>query len=101
MAASCEDNQTPDDATHWRISSGEAREEKFEDCPPVERPAPPKEPFMGNVHWYTPLPRDMSGQPIVKGMLTFDAAYENGILYSYVTIATVLFHFVRIIRKLG
>lgn len=80
MAASCEDNLTADYATHRGISSSEAREEKSEDGPPVERPAPPKEPFMGNVHWYTPLPRDMSGQPIVKGILTFDAAYENGSL---------------------
>lgn len=76
MAASCADNPTLNDETHQVNSDGDVNE-KPEDNSPVVSPTP-KEPFMGNVNWYTPLPSDMLTHPIVKGMLTFDAAYENG-----------------------
>lgn len=76
MAASCPDNPAPNDETH-RVASDNEVQEKPEVASPATSPTP-KEPFMGNVNWCTPLPPDMHAQPIVKGMLTFDAAYENG-----------------------
>ena len=78
MAASCPDNPTPNDETYGVISDSEVQEKPEQECDsPVVSPTP-KEPFMGNVNWCTPLSPDMSTHPIVKGMLTFDAAYENG-----------------------
>ena len=87
MAASCPDNPAPNDETH-RVASDNEVQEKPEVASPATSPTP-KEPFMGNVNWCTPLPPDMHAQPIVKGMLTFDAAYENG---CYVSMATVVLH---------
>ena len=80
MAASCPDNPAPNNETkHQENSDNEVPEKpEPEDSSPAISPTP-KEPFMGNVNWYTPFPPDISSaQPIVKGMLTFDAAYENG-----------------------
>ena len=99
MAASCPDNPASNDET-YRVNSDSEGQEKPEpeDGSPVISPTP-KEPFMGNVNWYTPLPPDMAAHPIVKGMLTFDAAYENGI---HVSIATLLSSFCYYqIRELG
>lgn len=76
MAASCPDNPAPIDETHRVDLDGEVQE-KPEDVSPVVSPTP-KEPFMGNVNWYAPPPPDGSTHLIVKGMLTFDAAFENG-----------------------
>ena len=87
MAASCPDNSTPNDGIPRVILENDIQQKpNQEDGSPVVSPTP-KEPFMGNVNWHTPLPPDMAAHPIVKGMLTFDAAYENG--KDYVSIATV------------
>ena len=78
MAASCSDNPAPSDEPHQvNLNDKVKAQEKPEDVSPVTSPVP-KEPFMGNVNWCTPLPPDIPSHPIVKGMLTFDAAYENG-----------------------
>ena len=78
MAASCPDNPTPNDEMHRVVSDSEVQEKpEQEHGSPVVSPTP-KEPFYGNVNWYTPLSPDISTHSIVKGMLTFDAAYENG-----------------------
>ena len=78
MAASCPDNPTLNDEIHRVASDSEVQEKpEQENDSPVVSPTP-KEPFMGNVNWCTPLPPDMSTHAIGKGMLTFDAAYENG-----------------------
>lgn len=88
MAASCPDNPSPNANTHRVISGNEVQDKpEPDDGSPVISPTP-KEPFMGNVNWYTPLPPEMPTQPIVKGMLTFDAAYENGNLRFYSNHAT-------------
>lgn len=78
MAASCPDKPVPNDDIRRVISDTEVQEKpEQENGSPGVSPTP-KEPFMGNVNWYTPSSPDMSTNPIAKGMLTFDAAYENG-----------------------
>lgn len=88
MAASCPDNPAPNDESYRENSDSEIQDKpEPDDGSPPTSPTP-KEPFMGNVNWYTPFPPDVPAQLTVKGMLTFDAAYENGIC---VSIATVLY----------
>ena len=79
MAASCPDNPTPNDRNVWgNFGTVKFRRNLNKNVTRQWLVPTPKEPFMGNVNWCTPLSPDMSTHPIVKGMLTFDAAYENG-----------------------
>ena len=59
-----------------KSSSGSAAEEK----PREEAPGSPvKEPFVGNVSRFTPLPADTDAEgPAKKGFLQFDACFEGG-----------------------
>ena len=78
MAASYADDETVDGSAAVPVTTSEIAE-KFKDNPQVINPTL-KEPFVGNVSWYTPLPPELASHPTVKGQLTFDACFENGTL---------------------
>ena len=76
MATSCADDETVNGDTSVSYATSDIVE-KFRDNPQVINPTL-KEPFVGNVSWYTPLPPELTAHPLVKGQLTFDACFENG-----------------------
>ena len=88
MATSYADDETVHGDTMVPIAASDIAE-KFRDNPQVINPTL-KDPFVGNVSWYTPMPPELAAHPIiVKGQLTFDACFENGTLKVCVTMETM------------
>jgi len=82
MAASYADDENVNGDTTVPIITSDIAE-KFRENPQVINPTL-KDPFVGNVSWYTPMPPELAAHPIIiKGQLTFDACFENGTVKLY------------------